>query len=162
RCGTAVVDLSASLSMVSGILAALFHRQRTGEGQMVETSLLLASAHLMNYIYTDYSMKGEIRGPMGTGNHLSVPNQAFPTLDGHVIIISPSDEMWARCARALNAEKLDLPQYKVSADRLRLREELIPLISAVTRTMPSREIVDKLSAVKVNVSKVNNVGEALN
>jgi crotonobetainyl-CoA:carnitine CoA-transferase CaiB-like acyl-CoA transferase len=162
RCGTAVVDLSASLSMVSGILAALFHRQRTGEGQLVETSLLLASAHLMNYIYTDFSMKGELRGPMGTGNHLSVPNQAFPARDGHVIIISPSDEMWARCAKALDAEKLDLPQYRVSADRLRLRDELIPLISDVTRKMPSREIVDKLSAVKVNVSKVNNVGEALN
>jgi len=162
RCGTSVVDLSASLSMVCGILSALFHRQRTGEGQVVETSLLLASAHLMNYMYTDYSMKGETRGPMGTANHLSVPNQAFPAKDGSVIIIAPSDEMWVRCAKALDPARLDLPHYKVSADRLRLRGELIPLISEVTRAMPSQEIVDRLSAVKVNVAKVNTVGEALN
>jgi crotonobetainyl-CoA:carnitine CoA-transferase CaiB-like acyl-CoA transferase len=148
--------------MVSGILAALFHRQRTGEGQVVETSLLLASAHLMNYIYTDYSMKGEVRGPMGTANHLSVPNQAFPTKDGSVIIIAPSDEMWARCARALDQERLGGPEYKVSADRLRLRDTLIPAIGAVTSALTSKDVVGRLSAVKVNVAKVNTVGEALN
>jgi crotonobetainyl-CoA:carnitine CoA-transferase CaiB-like acyl-CoA transferase len=162
RCGTSVVDLSASLALVSGILAALFHRERTGEGQVVETSLLLASAHLMNYIYTDFSMKGEVRGPMGTANHLSVPNQAFPSKDGSVIIIAPSDEMWVRCARALDAGRLDRPEYKVMPDRLRLREQLIPAIGKVTRELTSNEIVDRLSAVKVNVAKVNNVGEALN
>jgi crotonobetainyl-CoA:carnitine CoA-transferase CaiB-like acyl-CoA transferase len=162
RCGTSIVDLSASLSLVCGILAALFHRQRTGEGQVVETSLLLASAHRMNYIYTDFSMKGEVRGPMGTANHLSVPNQAFPSKDGSVIIISPSDEMWARCAKALDEKRLGGPEYKVSADRLRLRDVLIPLISEVTRELPSDDIVDRLSAVKVNVAKVNTVGDALN
>ena len=54
RCGTSIVDLHASLALVTAILAALFHRERTGEGQAVETSLLRSSAHLMNYFYGEY------------------------------------------------------------------------------------------------------------
>ena len=52
----------------------------------------------MNYFYGEYWAKGVIRKPMGTANHLSVPNQVFPTADGSVVIIAPSDEMWRRCA----------------------------------------------------------------
>src|SRR5208282_3423470 len=82
RCGTAAIDLHASLAMVSAILAALLHRTKTGRGQRVETSLLRSGAHLMNYFYTEYWLDGTARGRMGTANHLSVPNQAFPAIDG--------------------------------------------------------------------------------
>ena len=114
----------------------------------------------MNYFYTEYWMEGEVRGPMGTANHLSVPNQVFPTTDGSVVIIAPNDEMWRRCAEALGDPSLDRPEYKVMPDRLRLREELVAAISEVTRELTSNEIVERLAAVKVNVAKVNNVGEA--
>ena len=105
RCGSSIVDLHASLALVTAILAALFHRERTGEGQVVETSLLRSSAHLVNYFYGEYWSLGVIRKPMGTANHLSVPNQLFPAADGSVVIIAPSDEMWARCAIALDARE---------------------------------------------------------
>lgn len=111
RCGTAAIDLHSSLAMVGGILAALFHRERSGEGQEIETSLLLSSADLMNYFYTEYWMDGSIRRPMGTANHLSVPNQVFPAADGGVVIIAPSDDMWQRCAKALDPERLDRPEF---------------------------------------------------
>jgi len=160
RCGTAAIDLHASLALVSGILAALFHRERTGEGQAVETSLLLSSAHLMNYFYTEYWVDGTIRQPMGTANHLSVPNQVFPAADGGVVIIAPSDEMWQRCARALDAERLDRPEYRGIQARLSRRDEVVEAISSVTRQLSAQEIVDRLGKVKVNVSKVNSIGEA--
>ncbi|WP_439499397.1 CaiB/BaiF CoA transferase family protein [Bosea sp. (in: a-proteobacteria)] len=160
RCGTAVIDLHASLALVSGILAALFHRQRTGQGQRVETSLLRSSAHLMNYFYTDYWLTGAIHKPMGTANHLSVPNQAFPAADGRVVIIAPADDMWKRCAAALDPERLDKPQFRTAFDRRRNRVELVAVLSEVTRALPSRVIVEKLGAAKVNVAKVHDVGEA--
>lgn len=62
RCGTAAIDLHAGLALAAAVLAALFHRERTGEGQAVETSLLLSSAHLMSYFYTEYgATAGSIR-----------------------------------------------------------------------------------------------------
>jgi crotonobetainyl-CoA:carnitine CoA-transferase CaiB-like acyl-CoA transferase len=160
RCGTSIVDLHASLALVSAILAALFHRERTGEGQVVESSLLRSSAHLVSYFYGEYWSQGIIRKALGTANHLSVPNQVFPTADGSVVIIAPSDEMWQRCAAALEPEQLDLPKYKTILDRQRHREEVVAAISAVTSTMTSAELIDRLGAVKVNVAKVQNIGEA--
>jgi len=160
RCGTSVVDLHASLALVIAMLAALMHRDRTGEGQVVETSLLRSSAHLMNYFYGEYWAKGVIRKAMGTANHLSVPNQLFPTKNGSVVIIAPSDEMWHRCAQALDAERLDRPEWDTILDRQRHRADVIDAVTAVTRRMTSDEVMDRLGAVKVNVAKVNNIGEA--
>lgn len=159
RCGTSVVDLHASLALVSAILAALYHRQRTGEGQRVETSLLRSSAHLMNYFYGEYWATGVVRGRMGTANHLSVPNQVFPAADGSVVIIAPSDVMWTRMARALDP-LLDRPEWRTTVDRQRHRAAVIDAISAVTRTMTCDELVDRLGRERVNVAKVNDIGSA--
>lgn len=160
RCGTAIVDLHGSLALVSGILAALFHRERTGLGQRVESSLLHSAAHLMSYFYTEYLMTGTERAPMGTANHLSVPNQAFPAADGDVVIIASTNEMWQRLAHALDPEALDRPIFAQVFDRRRNRVALIEEVSNVTRKLTCAEIVARLSEVKVVVAKVNSVGEA--
>ena len=159
RCGTSIVDLHASLALVTAILAALYHRQRTGEGQSVDTSLLQSSAHLMNYFYGEYWATGVVRGRMGTANHLSVPNQVFPAADGGVVIIAPSDDMWKRTAVALDAS-LDRPEWRTTVDRQRHRDAIIEALSAVTRTMTSDQLIDRLGRAKVNVAKVNDIGEA--
>lgn len=160
RCGSAVIDLHASLALVSAITMALFHRQRTGEGQEVNTSLLLSSAHLMNYFYTDYWITGNLHARMGTANHLSVPNQAFPASDGMVIIIAPNDEMWSRCVKALDPDALGKPEFARASDRLSRRNDVVAALSAVTSHFTCRELLDRLGAVKVNVSKVQDIGEA--
>ena len=160
RVGSAVIDLHGSMALVSAILAALFHRERTGQGQRVETSILLSSAHLMNYFYSEYWIDGVVRKPMGTANHLSVPNQVFPTADGRVVIIAPSDSMWQRCARALDPATLDRPEYTTMCDRQTRRAEVIDAISAVTARLSSAEVFARLGKVKVNVAKVNTIGDA--
>ena len=160
RCGTAVVDMHGSLALASGILAALYHRERTGEGQLVQTSLLQSAAHLMSYVYADYWADGTVAEPLGTANTLSVPNQAFPTADGSVVIIAYADAMWERCANALDAEQLNTPDFKCNFDRLRHRDRLVGLLSDITSKMTSKELVEKLEAVRVNVARVNTVAQA--
>ena len=160
RSGTAVVDLHAGMGLVAAILAALLHRERTGQGQRVETSLLRSGAHLMNYFYTEYWQDGTVRGRMGTANHLSVPNQAFPASDGSVIIISPADDMWRRLTVALDAPELDRDEFRTAFDRRRNRDALVAELAAVTSRMSCAELVRRLGAAKVNVSKVNGVDEA--
>jgi len=160
RCGTSIVDLHASLALVVAMMAALMHRERTGEGQVVETSLLRSSAHLMNYFYGEYWAKGVIRKPMGTANHLSVPNQVFPTADGSVVIIAPSDEMWKRCAVALDPARLDRAEWSTILDRQRHRPDVIEAVTSVTLRLTSDEVMARLGAAKVNVAKVNDIGQA--
>lgn len=160
RCGTSLVDLHASLAMAVGIMAALMHRAKTGAGQMVESSLLRSSAHLMNYFYGEYWAAGTVRKPMGTANHLSVPNQVFPTADGSVVIIAPNNDMWLRCARALDAARLDRPEWRGVVDRVEQRDALIAELSAVTASMTSAEVIRRLGPAKVNVAQVNDIGMA--
>jgi crotonobetainyl-CoA:carnitine CoA-transferase CaiB-like acyl-CoA transferase len=105
-------------------------------------------------------MDGTVRKPMGTANHLSVPNQVFPSADGGIVIIAPNDEMWQRCVAALGEPSLGRSEFSTVLGRLNNRAALVEAVSAVTRTMTSRELMQRLGAVKVNVSKVNTVGEA--
>lgn len=160
RSGTSVVDLHGGLAMVAGILGALYHRERTGKGQRVRSSLLLSSADLMNYFYTEYWIDGTIRAPMGSANHLTVPNQAFPAADGRVVIIASTDDMWLRAARELDAATLDIPAFATSQARRENREQLVAAVSAVTSRLPSAEIVERLGRARVVVAKVNSIGEA--
>jgi crotonobetainyl-CoA:carnitine CoA-transferase CaiB-like acyl-CoA transferase len=162
RVGTAAIDLHAGIALGAGILAALFHRERTGEGQLVEGSLLSGAAHLMSYFYAEYWMTGVERHRMGTANHLSVPNQVFPTSDGYVVIIAPSDEMWARLAQVLDPDSLLKPEYARISDRQIHRSSVIDAITAITRTRSSDDLIQQLGAAKVNVAKVNSIGEAAN
>src|SRR5262249_34543428 len=126
----------------------------------VETSLLRSGSHLMNYFYTEYWLDGTVRKPMGTANHLSVPNQAFPAADGSVIIIASQDDMWLRCATALCPEKLDRPHFRNALDRRTHRDELVTALAQVTAQMSCGVLIEKLGTAKVNVSKVNTVAEA--
>ncbi|WP_417683773.1 CaiB/BaiF CoA transferase family protein [Roseibium sp.] len=160
RVGTAAIDLHAGVALSSAILAALFHRERTGRGQYVETSLLRSSAHLMNYFYSEYWMTGKQRSRMGTANHLSVPNQVFPAEDGYAVIIAPSDQMWERLARALDPDQLLRTEFASILDRQAHRELLVETLSAVTRTWKVDDLVHVLGEAKVNVAKVNSIAEA--
>jgi crotonobetainyl-CoA:carnitine CoA-transferase CaiB-like acyl-CoA transferase len=160
RVGSAAIDLHGGLAMVAGILAALLQREKSGEGQTVESSLLASSADLMGYFYVDYWRDGTVHRPMGTANHLSVPNQAFPTADGSVVIIAAAAEMWRRCAEALDPVRLDRPEFRTGADRRKNREALVAALSEVTGAMTADEVVRRLGAVQVNVAKVNSIAEA--
>jgi len=160
RCGSAIVDLHGSLALVAGILGALIHRGQTGKGQRVESSLMLSAAHLMSYFYTEYWMDGTMHQPMGTANHLSVPNQAFPAADGEVVIIASTDEMWQRFAQAMGPETLAVPEFAHVFERRQNRVALVEAVSAITRTRTCAEIIDILGKAKVVVAKVNDIGEA--
>ncbi len=122
----------------------------------------MSSAHLLSYFYTEYWMDGTVRKPMGTANHLSVPNQSVPE----------DSDGWRRHHRAERRDvaalregarrghQLGRPEFATVLARLDNRAMLVEAVSAVTATMTSRELVERLGAVKVNVSKVNTVGEA--
>jgi crotonobetainyl-CoA:carnitine CoA-transferase CaiB-like acyl-CoA transferase len=114
----------------------------------------------MSYFYQDYWLTGNEHRRMGTANHLSVPNQAFPANDGYVVIIAPSDEMWKRLVEALDPVALGVEAFRTASERLRLRKDVVESISSVTRRMSKREIQDRLSRAKVNVSIMLGIGEA--
>jgi crotonobetainyl-CoA:carnitine CoA-transferase CaiB-like acyl-CoA transferase len=160
RCGSAVIDLHCGSIATNAILAALLQRARTGKGQRVEASLLAASADLMSYFYGEYWLDGTIPKPMGTGNRLGVPNQAFPTTDGAVIIVANDDDMWRRIAQAVAPAQLDLPEFRQISGRRKHRVRLIAAITAITRALSTEQLLAQLEAGKVVASPLLDVAQA--
>lgn len=160
RCGSAVIDLHCGAIAAAAVLGALLHRERTGEGQRVEASLLTSSADLMAVFYGEYWLDGTIPKPMGSGNRLGVPNQAFPTTDGAVIIVANNDDMWRRIAVALDRERLDLPEFRPIAGRRQHRKRLLAMVAEICARYSTQELLDILGAAKVVASPLHNVAQA--
>jgi crotonobetainyl-CoA:carnitine CoA-transferase CaiB-like acyl-CoA transferase len=160
RCGSAVIDLHCGVIAAAAVLGALLHRERTGEGQRIEASLLSSSADLMAVFYGEYWLDGTIPKPMGSGNRLGVPNQAFATTDGAVIIVANNDDMWRRIAVALDRERLDLPEFRPIAGRRQHRKRLLDMVAEICARHTTQGLLDVLSAAKVVASPLYNVAQA--
>jgi crotonobetainyl-CoA:carnitine CoA-transferase CaiB-like acyl-CoA transferase len=134
RAGVAVFDVMAGLHTAIGILAAYAHRQRTGEGQHVETNLLSSAlSGLVNQ--TSAYLAGGVTPTRAGNEHPSIyPYSPLPTADGDLVVIAGNDGQFRRLCELLGAPELaDDPRFARNVDRTRHRVELEPLLVAQLR-----------------------------
>jgi crotonobetainyl-CoA:carnitine CoA-transferase CaiB-like acyl-CoA transferase len=159
KVGISVADIAAGMYAFSGILAALYRRQRTGRGALLEVSLLEALAEWMGYplYYTAYGG----RAPERTGAHHATiaPYGPFPTRDGVVFLAIQNDREWARfCAEVL--ERPDLahdPHFATNPDRLAHRAELEGIVRAAFARWTTRQLGERLQAADVAYGEMRTV-----
>ncbi len=137
RHGVPVTDLAAGIYGAFGILAAYIERRNTGRGQHVETSLLEAGIAYTIWESAVYFATGEPPGPVGSGHLLSTPYQAFPTLDGHVMIGSANQRNWERLCRAIG--RVDLLKEPRFADNASRRRNQADLVATLEETFSQRD-----------------------
>lgn len=129
KAGMSIADIGAGMYAAFAILAALRHRDKTGRGQRIDTSLFETMLSWHTYHATAYLATGELPGPLGSAHPTIVPYQALRCADGHVIVAVGNEGLWQRFCRAAGLEELeDDPRFAVNADRVVNRHELIPLI----------------------------------
>jgi crotonobetainyl-CoA:carnitine CoA-transferase CaiB-like acyl-CoA transferase len=163
RLGVSVVDISTGLYALSGVLAALYHRQRTGEGQRVHVSMLASAVSLLaNYVPGVLGAGDEIT-TSGRGHAQLVPYQAFEAKDGKFIIVGAfTQAFWQRYCEAIGRpDLLADPRYASNALRLRHRDELVPVLEEQMRRRDRDEWLDIIEAADVPCAPVLSVGEAL-
>jgi crotonobetainyl-CoA:carnitine CoA-transferase CaiB-like acyl-CoA transferase len=161
KTGVALVDVIAAQYAFSGILAALYHRERTGEGQRIDVSLLSAELAALINLASAYLVAGEM--PMRRGNaHPSiVPYQVFGASDGYVMIGAANDKLFAAfCAEAGRPEWASDPRFRTNVDRVRNRDILVPLIDELVRTDTVASWVERLQQAGVAVAPVNDIAQA--
>ncbi|HLI29694.1 MAG TPA: CoA transferase, partial [Terriglobia bacterium] len=119
KVGPPVTDITAGVLACAGILAALHHRESTGQGQMVETSLFEAGI-IQTYWHSAICFAtGQAPGPMGTAHPLNAPYQAFPTADGWITVGAANQGNWLRLLQALEAPELgDDPRFTNNPGRM--------------------------------------------
>ena len=142
RAGTAIADLSAGLFGALGTLIALIERERSGEGQWVQTSLLESQIFMLDFQASRYLMAGELPKQEGNNHPTSAPTGRFKTSDGY-INIAPPPPLWARFCEAIDREDLRAqPEFSTPEARRENRNHLNDLIEEITVRRSSSEWIE--------------------
>jgi crotonobetainyl-CoA:carnitine CoA-transferase CaiB-like acyl-CoA transferase len=158
RAGVAVFDVMAGLHSAVGILAALHHRDATGEGQHIETNLLSSALSALVNQSSAYVAGGVVPHRMGNA-HLSLfPYEPLPTGDGELIIIAGNDGQFRRLAEALDiAWVADDERFATVGARNDHRQQLRPLLLERLATRSAKEWFDVLSKVGIPCGPINDI-----
>jgi formyl-CoA transferase len=158
RVGIPIADLTSGLLLAQAIILALYHRDRTGEGQWVHTSLIEAQIFMLDFQASRWLIKGEVPKQAGNDHPTGIPTGVFPTSDGHINIAASGDNLWKRCAKALGApELIDHPEHATGALRSQNRKAVNERIAAITRTNSSAHWIDALNKAGVPCGPINTI-----
>jgi crotonobetainyl-CoA:carnitine CoA-transferase CaiB-like acyl-CoA transferase len=161
KVGVALVDVSCGLFASIGILAALRHRERTGEGQRVELDLLTSLLAALVNQGSAYTLAGEVAGRMGNGHRSVAPYDLMEAADGQLIIAVGTDEQFRALTEALGCPELaGQAAFSTNAARVSNRERLRAEIEARLRRHPAAHWVEVLSAAGVPAGRVNDIAGA--
>jgi crotonobetainyl-CoA:carnitine CoA-transferase CaiB-like acyl-CoA transferase len=161
RAGIAISDTSAGMFLGQGILLALLHRERTGEGQWVHTSLLESMLCKIDFQGARYTMSRDVPKQQGNDHPVYVPMGTFESKDGLVNLAANSPKMFVNLCKATGAEHiLDNPTFSDDRKRRKHRAALKQEVNEVTRNFTTAELVEKLNAVGVPCGPIYDIGEA--
>lgn len=125
KVGVPITDLTSGMYAAYGILTAYIHRLRTGQGQLVDTSLLEAGLAYTFWESSVYFTTGEVPGPLGSAHRMNAPYQALKTRDGYITIGAATQSTWEALCRAIGREELlSNPRYVSGIDRKSHETEL--------------------------------------
>ena len=158
-----LADMTTGLYTVIGVLAALRAREQTGQGQVLDQTLLEGQAAYLTILAGDYFATGQAPAPVGNAHPGIVPYQVFHTADKDVVIAVGSDKQWVQfCAvLGLGPEVRDDPRFATNPARLAHRADLVPLLQARLAERPSASLLEQLMAAEIPCGPINAIPDSL-
>lgn len=161
RAGLPIGDLAGGMFASQAVCAALFHRERTGEGQHIDLSLLDLQVSLLTYVAQYHWADGRVPGPVGSGHQTVVPYDSFDTADGVPVVVAVfTERFWPVLCAVLGLPDL-VERYPTNAERLADRGGVMALLSARLRERPADDWIAALWAAGVPAGPVNSVDRVL-
>ncbi len=162
KTGNSVADINGGILAALGIAAAYAHKLKTGQGQVVDTSLMEAALQQTYWHAAIWFATGGTPGPTGSAHILTAPYQAFRTADGWINIGGANQANWERIAEVLgHPEWRDDPRFATNSARMANLPALVEQMNAVLVTRSQAQWVEAFDAAGVPVGPVHSVGEAL-
>ncbi|CAM3395214.1 CaiB/BaiF CoA-transferase family protein [Cupriavidus respiraculi] len=161
RVGIAISDTTAGMFLGQGILLALLHRERTGRGQWVHTSLIESMLNKLDFQGARYTVDGEVPTQQGNAHPTLVPMGTYRASDGLVNIAASTERMWTNFCQALDAQALQAdPDYRDAASRARHRAQLDEAINRCTSRYTCAELMARLNPAGVPCGPIFDIGQA--
>jgi formyl-CoA transferase len=162
KVGVAVADIVTGLYALNAILAALFHRERAGEGQFIDIALLDAQVSWLANVAMNYLISGEPPKRYGNAHPNVVPYQTFATADGHLALGVGNDAQFQRLCEQLGLPELAQDsRFHNNAGRVQNRDMLIAQLQKIFLQRTAAEWVGQLSAAGIPAGPINNVAQIL-
>jgi crotonobetainyl-CoA:carnitine CoA-transferase CaiB-like acyl-CoA transferase len=161
KIGVALVDVMTGLHAAIGILAALRHRDRTGQGQLVEVDLLSTTLFALANQASNWLTAGVVAGRMGNRHPSIAPYETLRAADGPFVVAVGNDEQFATFCDALGVPALAADQrFTTNAARVTNRESLVQALERALSTSPAAEWIERLGARGIPCGMVNQVDQA--
>ena len=162
KAGSPITDINAGILAALGVVAAYVHRLKTGEGQIVDTSLMEAGVQQTYWQAAIFFATGVSPGPTGSAHILAAPYQAFPTRDGWINVGGANPANWLRLTKLVGMPELaEDPRFKTNAARMKNLDALTAILSACLKQRGTREWLAELDAAGIPAGPINKVGEML-
>ena len=161
RAGIPIGDLGGGMFGATGILAALYERERSGKGQHVDISMLDCQISMLNYMATMYFLSGDNPHPIGNSHFVHVPYNSYTTKDGHIVIAVIVDSFWDNLLEVIDYEPFKNEKYKTQPARLADQAMIDCKLNEILATETSAYWLEKLNAKRIPCAKVNSFDEAL-
>ena len=162
KVGVGIADVMCGMYATIGVLAALRHRDKTGEGQHIDLSLVDTQMAWLINEGVNYLTSGTLPERRGNAHPNIVPYDAFECSDGHILLAVGNDAQFARFCDALGLRGLaDDPAFTTNLARIENRIDLMPRIAPAMKALSKAELLSRLHDVGVPCGPIHNVAEAL-
>ncbi|KVC22378.1 CoA transferase [Burkholderia pseudomultivorans] len=160
KAGVAIADLATGLYSTIAVLAALAHRDRTGEGQYIDMALLDVQVALLANMNTNFLASGKPPVRWGNAHPNIVPYQTFQTSDGWIIVAVGNDGQFRKFVEAGGrAELAEDERFATNPARVRHRDMLVPILAEMVKTRSKTAWIDALEAAGVPCGPINDLDE---
>jgi crotonobetainyl-CoA:carnitine CoA-transferase CaiB-like acyl-CoA transferase len=162
KVGSPVTDITAGILGAMGVLAAYAHRLKSGEGQLVDTSLYEAGIVQTYFHSAIFLATGESPVPIGSAHIMSAPYQAFPTADGWITVGAANQANWLRLIEVMEApELLKDERFSENADRMAHLDELSEVLGSFFRRRTSGDWLSRFEKAGLPAGPIYNIQEVL-
>jgi crotonobetainyl-CoA:carnitine CoA-transferase CaiB-like acyl-CoA transferase len=160
RAGVAIADLATGMFACNAILAALFSRQQTGEGQRIDMALLDSQVAFMTYVASNYLVSGELPGRYGNGHPNIVPYQSFKARDQYFAFAAGNDRQWAIFCEAIeHPQWVDDPKFSTNAARVKHRDLVITNLDELFATRDAAEWMALCDEIGIPAAPIKNMAQ---
>jgi formyl-CoA transferase len=160
KVGVALTDLMTGMYATIAVLAALTHRDRSGEGQHIDMALLDTQVAMLANVGSNYLNSGKPPKRWGNAHPNIVPYQTFACADGHIIVATGNDGQYQKFVEAGGRPELAFdPRFATNPLRVQNRDTLVPLLADMVATKNRDEWIDLLEARGVPCGPINDIGD---